>query len=330
MFEEDAYEEISAFYRALDNASAVTLLTHLNPDADTIGTALGIYHLVKRHLRVPVEVVNLSDDLPVYLDFLPGFERIKRKRDFDGLVIACDGADISRFGLDAKELEGATVVNIDHHAGNTRFGHINIVSSYASTGETAFEIFKPHFVVTKEAAQCFYTALVSDTRHFTVSAVDEATFRRASELIALGANPARTAYNLTQRKSLASLRLLQRALASLRLYDDATVAVMMLYPEDFEATGARMSDLDGIVEYGRMLATVDVALLISAFDDGKVRVSMRSKRSDVAAVLASLGGGGHPHAAGVMLSGVDPQQIRDTILRNISEIQSENDETKKE
>ena len=306
----------------LEKAQAVTVVTHINPDADTIATGLGIYRILKQTLGIPVEIVNRSDHVPHHLDFLPGFNKIKRKSDYaEGVLIACDGADLSRFGIEAK---GRYIVNIDHHVSNTRFGDLNVVAEdVASSGEAAFELFRLLYPIDAHAAQCFYTALFSDTRHFTTDSVDAETFRRANVLIALGADPYRTAYNLTQRKSLASLRLLQRALQSLHLYRDATVGVMVLTPEDFDATGAVMSDLDGIVDYAKSLATVDIGVLISEFDDGSVRVSLRSKETDVNTIAKRLGGGGHRHAAGVIVPKAKAQEILDTILHHISETKSE-------
>jgi phosphoesterase RecJ-like protein len=315
------HAEAQAFYEALRQARSVTIATHINPDADTIGTGLGMYALLKKHFDIPVEIVNTSEVLPHYLDFLPNFSKIKKKSDFDGLIIACDGADASRFGFDFGE---RFIVNIDHHASNTHFGHINVVrSDDASCAETAYEILKTKWPVDAQSALCFYTGLFSDTRHFTTDAVNADTFRRASELIACGADPVAVAYNLTQRKSLASIRLLERALRSLRLYLEATVAVMTLEPEDFIATGANMTDLDDIVDHGRSLATVDIAVLASALPGGDVRISLRSKKSDVSAVAARLGGGGHIRAAGVTVKNGKLQEIVDTILHIISETKRE-------
>ena len=51
--------------------SHITIVTHINPDADTIGTGLGIYNLLKNDKCKKVEIVNTSDSLPKYLDFYP-------------------------------------------------------------------------------------------------------------------------------------------------------------------------------------------------------------------------------------------------------------------
>jgi len=53
---------------------SITILTHLNPDPDTLGTGLGIYVLLKAHTSKHVEIVNASESLPRHLDFLPFYQ----------------------------------------------------------------------------------------------------------------------------------------------------------------------------------------------------------------------------------------------------------------
>ena len=303
----------------IDAAPAVTIVTHLNPDADTLGTGLGIYALLKSHTKKPVEIVNASNDLPRYLDFLPNFSKIKKKIEYEkSLVIGVDCGSIERFGV---VLEGHSIINIDHHYSNTYFGTLNaVLPDFASASQVAFRLFENLYTITPQSAACFYTALLSDTRYFTTSSVNAEVFETASELVALGADPAQIATNFTQRRPLASLRILERALHSLSLYLEGRVAVMEITPEDIEATGASMPDMDGIVDYGRSLATVEVAVLLIGLKDGTVRVSLRSKGADVSKVAAHFGGGGHKVASGFTLAGRQMQEIVDTILEQITQL----------
>ena len=143
-------------------------------------------------------------------------------------------------------------------------------------------------------------------------------FHVAEELVGAGVKPAEVAANFTQRRSLASLRILERGLHSLELYLEGKVAVMRIMPEDIAATGATMPDMDGIVDYARSLAVVQIAVLIIGLSDGTLRISLRSKGADVASVAARFGGGGHKVAAGFTLQNKQMQEIVDTILQEIS------------
>jgi len=308
------YDEVRTL---IENAESITILSHLNPDADAIGTALGIYMMLRAQRDKKIEVVNASATLPRYLSFLPGYQKIKTKIEYEkSLIFACDCGNIERLGFD---LSGREILNIDHHGSNTCYGSLNVVFPRdASASQVAFKLFKQLYPVSAESAECWYAALLSDTRYFTTSTVDERLFETARELVLLGADPAKIAIHFTQRRSLSSLRILQRALGSLRLYDDAKIAVLYVTREDIVATGATMPDMDGIVDYGRSLATVEVALFAVELERG-VRLSLRSKHMDVNAVAASFGGGGHRVAAGILFREGNLQQIIDTIIEKIQE-----------
>ena len=301
----------------LFSARAITILTHINPDADTLGTGLGIYNLCKKHLSARVEIVNVSKDLPRHLDFLPDYGKIKHKPDFEkSLLVACDSGSAERLGTD---LSGKDVINIDHHYSNEMYGTVNVViPQYASASQVAYALFKEIWQIDKESATCFYTALLSDTRYFTTSSVNHEVFRVAAEMVELGVDPSNAAFHLTQRRSLASLRILEHALHSLQLYLEGKVAVMTITAEDIEASGATMPDMDGIVDYARSLAIVEIAVLLIGQKNGEVRVSLRSKSTDVSRVAAYCGGGGHKVAAGFTVKQIPLQEIIDTILKQIT------------
>lgn len=302
-------EELS---QKLDNTRTVTILTHLNPDADTLGTALGIYHLLTKYRKeLKIEIANASKELPRYLDFLPHFGKIKHKMDYtDRLIISCDCGSVERLGF---ALEGRQIVNIDHHQSNTMYGTLNVVvPHFASSSQVAYALFKQLFKIDGQSATCFYAALLSDTRSFTTSSVNEAVFQTAKELVECGVDAAWVAQQMTQRHSLASVRILQRALDSMALYFDATVAILYVTKDDIQSTGATVPDMDGIVEYARSLATIRIAVFVMELDEG-LRVSLRSKGEDVSTVAAAFGGGGHKVAAGFTLPYEQISSLQETI-----------------
>jgi phosphoesterase RecJ-like protein len=311
----------------LEKASSITILSHINPDADTLGTALGIYALLSRDKSKRVEVVNASTVLPQYLNFLPNFRKIKHTMDYvDSVIISCDCGSIDRLGF---PLDGRDIINIDHHYSNTGYGSIDaILPEYASASQVAYVLFKDMYEVCAEAATCFYAALLSDTRYFTTSSVNKEVFSVAKSLVSKGAKPAEIAYYFTQRKSLASVRILEKALASLVLHKDAQIASLRVTKEDILASGATVADMEGIVDYGRALATVEIAIFAMELADG-IRISLRSKSVDVSKVALALGGGGHKVAAGFTLKQCKLQESIDTILSMIDDLGLIN-ETKKQ
>ena len=309
---------INAVKKQIEQAKSISILSHLNPDADTLGTSLGIYALLTQDKSKRVEVVNASNALPMYLDFLPNYKKIKHKMDYtDSLIISCDCGSIDRLGFNVEDKE---ILNIDHHQSNTRYGSVNVViSSYASASQVAHKLFGELYDINKEASTCFYAALLSDTRHFATETVNEEVFSVAKYLVSKGAKPNEIAYHFTQRKSLASIRILQKSLASLVLHRNAKIASLYATKEDILSSGAVMADMEGIVDYGRSLVTVEIAIFAIELNDG-VRISLRSKSVDVSMVALAFGGGGHKLASGFTLKQCKLQESIDTILSKIDDL----------
>ena len=290
------------FFELLDRYSSITIVTHIYPDADTIGTALGLANILKKENK-RVEVINVSDSIPRNLDFLDGYSKIKKRVEYkESLLISCDCGDIDRLGIDIDE--NRELVNIDHHQDNTQYGSLNIVlPNAASASEVAYRLIKPKVDITQKASEAFYTALMVDTRNFTTTSVTSNTFKIALSMIEDGANPSYIAKMVILRRSLSSLRLLSYALSDLELFSNGKIALIRVSKKDMQRAGAVSSDLEGIVDYAKSLVTVEVAILCAEYDDG-IKVSLRSKSVDISEVAKSFGGGGHINAAGFMIKDV--------------------------
>ncbi|MDQ7085401.1 MAG: DHH family phosphoesterase [Sulfurovum sp.] len=306
------FEEVK---EQIAQASHITILTHINPDADTIGTGLGIYAMLKKDKSKKIEIVNVSHALPVYLDFLPNYHKIKDKMDYhDSLIIACDAGSADRLGV---EVQGRTLLNIDHHHTNTGYGTINVVlGEYASSSQVGYGLFESMYEIGLETAICFYTALLSDTQYFTSKTVNKEVFDFAQRLIEKGVKPDEVAYHFTKRRSLASLRILERGLASLSLYEEARVSVICISKEDIVATGAKVHDMEGLVDYAQSLATVEIAILAMELEGG-IRISLRSTTIDISRLALVFGGGGHKGASGFTLSEALLEESIEKILQQI-------------
>lgn len=310
----------------IEEAESISILSHLNPDPDALGTALGIYACIKQDKRKKIEIVNGSKVLPKYLDFLPGYGKIKHQMEYsNSLIIACDCGSVDRLGFD---LSGRDIINIDHHKSNTNYGSINVVvKEHVSSSQVAYEVFKDFCNIEQDVATCFYTALLSDTRYFTTSNMNKEVFQLAYDLVDAGAKPEVVSFNLTQRRPLSSLRILERALESLTLYGDAKIAILSITKQDILSTGATMPDVEGIVDYVRSLATVEVAVFAMELEDD-IKFSLRSKKIDLTEIAMHFKGGGHSHAAGFTIKNSSLQESIDTILVKIKELGIVNEKKK--
>src|SRR5262249_55642964 len=100
-------------------AKRIALIAHEHPDGDCIGSALGLADILCQLGKTCVPAC--AHPAPRTLAFLPGVEMLQDTlgdEDFD-LVIALDAGELSRFGPLYERhrvfLEGASILNIDHH-----------------------------------------------------------------------------------------------------------------------------------------------------------------------------------------------------------------------
>jgi len=307
----------SKFKELIDSYDTITVLTHINPDADTIGTALGVFNFLKDYGKKRVEVVSFTKKLPYYLDFLPNFSKIKHKISYENsLIISCDTGSIDRLGFN---LDNRVIINIDHHKTNTKYGLLNIVdSSLGSASLVAYNVLSNE-LISKDTATCFYTALLSDTRYFTTNRVDKDVFRVSLELLNLGVDHSKVICNLTSRKSLASIRLQAKALERLELHQNGTIASIKIDNLAIIETGANISDTVDIVDIALSIVTVEVAIIIIE-QNNDMKVSLRSINRDLSSIAKSFGGGGHPLACGFNLSDSNIEDVLDKTLKKIMEI----------
>ena len=308
------------FKNLLDKYKRVSIISHIRPDGDTIGSSIALFNSLKL-MGYQVELVCKDSDLPFKFNFLKGFDKYKQKIDFNNsLIVTLDCADLNRTKFDLKDKE---VVNIDHHKSNSNFGTLNIVEVDVATGAVLFKLLKEGgFKIDINVANALYTALLTDSSNFTTSLVNKNSFIMASELIDYGVKPSYIAQMVTKRESLAHIRLIARAIDSLELKYNGKIAVMIITKDDLKATGAKISDIDGIIDFGISLVTVEVALLLYSYN-GIVKGSLRSKNVDISKVAAKLGGGGHKNAAGFEAIDGKITLLKEKTIKLIEEILNE-------
>ncbi len=296
-------------YKKILEANSIVLITHINPDGDTISSALALYPHLKR-LGKKVYLYNKEKELPIRYDFLQNFKKFRDTLParYD-LAIVLDAGDFKRTGL--KSLD-APIINIDHHKSNTNFGDFNIVdSSKPSTTLVLYDfLVKNDVKIARDIAQSIYTGLVSDSEFFSYRRVDSEVFKVASHLVSAGAKPDVVARNLRQRDSLAKLRLTEFFYKSIELKVQGKVAIGKVTKSDFLNSGAMSSDSDHLVNIIISLATVNLAIFLRQIDDDKYKISLRSKGEvDVSLIAKEFGGGGHVNAAGFVGKEEDVEKI---------------------
>ncbi len=296
---------LSQVVELIESKRRFAITSHIRPDGDSLGSSLGLYWLL-RALDKDVEVI-MRDPVPHAYQQLPGAIEVRVTPVVDRVyhaVFVIECSDISRPGL--IDLEKQLVVNIDHHSTTALFGTINWIDSTASAvGEMIYNLCKATGVrVTREIAECVYTALITDTGSFHYSNTTERTFKVASELVRTGVKPAKTAEAVFASYPWSRIKLMGEVLSTARRDATGRVASLRLSMDMQNRSGASDEDADGFVNYPLTVGEVEAVALLKESAPGVYRTSLRSKGDvNVARVAAKFGGGGHRNAAGCTLHG---------------------------
>ena len=151
----------------------------------------------------------------------------------------------------------------------------------------------------RDIAESLYAAITTDTGNFQYSNTTVETHLIAAELCALGINPGDISIEIYENARIEKLLLEAAALRTMTTLSGGKGVIAYVTREMLEETGARSDETEGIVQKLRSIAGVEVAALMKETDDGRIKVSMRSKKYvDVAEIAAGFSGGGHVRAAG--------------------------------
>jgi phosphoesterase RecJ-like protein len=307
---------LSQVVELIESKRRFAITSHVRPDGDSLGSSLGLYWLLRALDKEP-EVI-MRDPVPLAYQKLPGAEHVRVTPRVDlpyDAVFVIECSDVDRPGL--IDLEKQFVVNIDHHSTTALFGTINWIDSTASAvGEMVYNLCKAIGVrVTREIAECVYTALVTDTGSFHYSNTTERTFKVASELVRAGVKPAKVSQAVFGSYPWSKVELLGEVLASARRDASGRVAWLRQTIEMQERAGASDEDGDGFVNYPLSCGEVEAVAFLKESAPGVYRVSLRSKCDvNVARIAEKFGGGGHRNAAGCMLRG-SWEEAEETIVQ---------------
>ena len=315
--------DMSEYTKALElieKSRYILIITHVNPDPDSIGSALALSNLFYEN-KIKHKVFNVSADLPQNLDFIPRFEKITDQLPaFFDLAISLDCGTYKRLGFELDP--SIPLINFDHHKSNNNFGAVNIVDPMkSSTAELVFEFFKHNgLYITKNSATALYVGIYDDTLAFSLGRCDETTFEKINFLVECGASPSEIANKLLRRDSLAKYRIIPKVLDSLELYKEGEVASIIAKEEWFKQTGAHNRDCEDALDMIMSIAVVRIAFFVRIVN-GESRVSLRSKgKIDVSKIAAEFGGGGHFNASGCTIETLDVEKAKEIVLKEIFEI----------
>lgn len=293
----------------ISNSDSIAVTSHVNPDGDSIGSILALWLALKQKHKNAEVFIN--EELPDKYRFLPQSNHIKKYEDIEGkgfdLFFALDCGNETRLGHGIEAMKKSKfIVNIDHHVSNTKFGDINIIDiDSSSTCEMVYFIIKNMgLTIDQQIATCIYMGIVTDSGNFMYDNVTEKTHLVVAELIKTNIIKQDIIYNLYQKKSVNSMRFLGYSLTNMNIELGGRLAIFQVSSDLLGKFNITNDDVKGLVNYGRDIESVDIAVSIVETDNNEVRLSFRSKHDDVdvGAMAQLFNGGGHKKASGAVLS----------------------------
>jgi phosphoesterase RecJ-like protein len=297
---EHLFDEIKEL---IDANQEILIFGHKDADGDTLGCSLAFAEALR---AIGKEVwVMIPPPLPQIYAFLPGFDSILAEPPHGidpHLVFFFDSGNLERSGESVKRIAShATVVNVDHHPSNSRFGDLNLIEPEASAvGQIVIDMLDYFgYGITPDIATNLYVALLTDTGGFRHENTTPRALSDAARLALLGADPGEIATNVYKMRPETTLKLSGLALATMQVEIEGRLAWATVTRRMLREAGAVMAESEGIIDTLNSIAGLELAILFKEVRNDLTKISVRSRGAvDAAAMCATFGGGGHIRAAG--------------------------------
>ncbi|MFT3899829.1 MAG: bifunctional oligoribonuclease/PAP phosphatase NrnA [Gordonia sp. (in: high G+C Gram-positive bacteria)] len=307
---------------ALRSADAVTILCHVRPDPDTLGSGLALGQALAA-LGMTVEVAYPGDlSLPAAMAALPGADLLVPAGEVAGhpVAVSVDAATLGRLE-ELGEVFGRAErrIVIDHHVSNSGFGTLDFIDpSSDCTASLVLQIVDELGVeLTEPIATCVYAGLVTDTGSFKWAR--PASFGVATRLLEAGVDGATWSRRLLDSHPFAWFHVASAVLADAELVQSACDGAGLVYSTVPHALLSSMEwdESEGLIDLVRTAEDAEVAAVFKESEPGRWNVSLRSKDTvDVTAIARHFGGGGHIRASGYSIEGT-ADEVTAALLRAV-------------
>ena len=293
---------LSHAWQAIQEAKIIILLTHYKPDADGISACAALDHVLRR-MGKTVQAVYPSKDESA-LKRQPLDVQIAQHTVTPDLLIACDTANYDRLYF-PEEFKTIPLINIDHHISNALQGIVNIVNpDAASTCEELFHLLMGWCpdLVDKYTAECLLFGILYDTQVFHTQSTSARVLKTAAACLEHGVNMFYLSRELLAHKDPRFLPFWGKALQSIKMDTKKQVLWVIVRQADLHASGLEMDALVGLNNFIAESSPLDTTITFYEDEQGRTKVSLRSKTRDVNKIAGLFGGGGHTRASGVLMA----------------------------
>ena len=325
-------------------AQRIVIVTHMGPDGDALGSALGLYHWLTNPkndqlINSPEVHVIVPNAYPGFLSWMPDAADILVYETQSepcnaiianaDLIVCTDFNDPRRIGpIGEKMLKcECPKLLIDHHIIDTPTEWVNLVFSYPespSASEIVYRLIRewnngPLTELMLDAATCLYTGMMTDTGNFSFNSNHPEMYEIIAELVRAGVNKDAVYDAVFNQHSENRMRLWAYALyRKMRIYPDFHLSLIILSADELERYNYQVGDTEGLVNQPMQIHDVYYSVFIreERAKPGtplpRIRLSFRSKGDRPVNVFANeiFRGGGHKNAAGGDLYGSIGQAVR--------------------
>lgn len=291
--------------KAIKEAKTIAVVCHVNPDGDTIGSMLSLAGGLE---KLGKKVVMVSPcDIPPQYSSLPGAEKVKKIPDRStdlAITVDCNSPEMVGPALRDIRERSRLILAVDHHVIREPFEDISFIDHRASAvGEMVYVLLnKLKAAIDREIACSILTSIIVETNSFRLPSVRKETFEICAALFKTGINFNEIVETVFWQKNRQAVVLAGLCMARCKFLAKGRLAWTFVRKQDYKISGGKDRDVDVIPDEIRAINGVDVTVFFREQHDGKLRVSLRSKKDiNVGEFAKSYGGGGHSDVAGCVI-----------------------------
>lgn len=311
----------------VEESTNIVITSHRSPDGDSIGSSLGLYHLLQALGKTPT--ICHPDPCPAFITWAKGDVDILDFENQESEVVeAMNAADLifcldyngsNRLGKEMGQVlldSSAKRVMIDHHLDPEDIFDIAVSEpSVCSTAQLIVELTESisEDLMDEKIGTPLYLGIMTDTGSFRFSSVQPRTHEILAKLLRCGVKHSKIHEDTFDNNRLDRLKLRGYTIAEkLEIIPEHRTAIVSLTEDELEKFNYVKGDTEGLVNIALSVEGVDVAIFLSQKDD-KVKMSFRSKGDIAVNVMAgeNFSGGGHKNASG----GINEGTMEDTIAK---------------
>ncbi|MEX2591400.1 MAG: bifunctional oligoribonuclease/PAP phosphatase NrnA [Anditalea sp.] len=309
-------QDLKLIKERLSFPQKIVITTHHKPDADALGSSLGMANYLKKKNH-EVAVITPSD-YPSFLHWMKGNEEVinfeeKGKSDKVAakiaeadMIICLDFSCLMRIQEMGEMVKASKAykVNIDHHQDPEDFADFRYWStSAAATCELVYELIikmGDKDLIDKDIADCLYAGIMTDTGGFRHPNTTKNVHMVTAELIGLGADNSKISRLIYDTNSINRLKFIGFALIRrLVILQDVQTAYFSISKKDLKKYDSQTGDTEGLVNYALSLDGIKIAAMFTERKDS-IKISFRSSEDVAINKFAAtyFNGGGHKNASG--------------------------------